>query len=134
MVDSKGPEAFRSARRPSKSQPARIEFVLPGKGLFLIGLSALLMGLVVLHHPRFLENQPGLLVKLAGWGGVLAAVALFYLALSRQGSLVLDARTRNVRLEFRSPKEHTVWMKPFAGLCSLHSETLGAPVEAEKEK
>lgn len=116
-----GPEAFRTVYRLSGSDPDRLTFVLPRERLFLIGLTALLTGLVFLLFPRLFETQPFFMVLFAGWGCVLAAAALFWLVLSRRGVLVLDGRTRNVRLEFRSPREHTVWTRPFADFATVRT-------------
>lgn len=96
-------------------------FILPRKRLFLIGLLALLFGLVVFLYPQWFEKQSAILVALGGWACLLTALVMFFLVLTYSGRLVLDAVTRTVQLEFRSPFEHTVWKRPFEEFATIET-------------
>lgn len=110
---SKESRAFSWLYRLAEAGPERIVFILPRKRLFLIGLLALLFGLVIFLYPEWFEKQSAILVALGGWGCLLTALVMFFLVLTYSGRLVLDAISRTVQLEFRSPFEHTVWKRPF---------------------
>jgi hypothetical protein len=108
---SKDSRAFSWLYRLAEAGPERIVFILPRRRLFLIGLLALLFGLVIFLYPEWFENQSAILVALGGWGCLLTALVMFFLVLTYSGRLVLDAISRTVQLEFRSPFEHTVWKR-----------------------
>ena len=114
MIDFKEPEAFRTYYCLSRSEPERIEFVTPRMRLIFIGATALIIGLLVLLYPELFNKQPKTLIPIVGWSGVLIAISISYLVLTRKGTLILDKATRKVRLEFSSPKEQIVWVKPFS--------------------
>lgn len=121
MIAFSQPEAFRTAYCLSKSEPNRMEFVMPRGQYLFIGATALLFGLFILFYPEYFAEYPDFLVPIIGWSGVLIAAALLYLAATRQGTLVLDRQARTARLEFSSPKENTVWIKPFSEFSAVRT-------------
>jgi len=74
------PEAFRTAYCLSKSEPNRMEFVMPRGQYLFIGATALLFGLFILFYPEYFAEYPDFLVPIIGWSGVLIAAALLYAA------------------------------------------------------
>ena len=113
MIDCSRPEAFRTSYPLLKSGPNRIEFTVPRLRISIFGMLALPGGLVILLNRESFADQPEFMISVAGWGAMLLAVSMFYLALSRRGSLVIDGELQRVILDFRSPGEHTTWSRPF---------------------
>lgn len=121
MVDFTQPEAFRHQYRLLSANEQRMVFVLPRWHLAVIAATALAMGGFLLLNPELFEKQPTFLAQLAGWGGVLAGVALGYFVASRRGRLTLDGAQATVYLEFRSPKAHTRWLRPFGAFAAVRT-------------
>ena len=108
MVDFTQPEAFRHQYRLLSANEQRMVFVLPRWHLALIAASAVAMGGFLLLNPELFEKQPTFLAQLSGWGGVLAGVTL-------------DGAQARVYLEFRSPKAHTRWLRPFGAFAAVRT-------------
>jgi hypothetical protein len=115
------PQAFRFTYQLVSASPERILFALPRARLLIVALLGLLLGSLLLLHTEWFRDQPAWMVQVAGWGGVVAFVCLSGFVWTHRGRLIVDAATRQVRLEFRSLSDDTRWNRPFDAFRAVHT-------------
>jgi hypothetical protein len=114
-------KALKWQYRLVENDQTRMRFVLPRTSLAFIALLGFSLGSVLLIYPHLFAKQPQHLVFIAGWGGVLLGLFLFYFVMTRSGEVVIDSFDQFVTVNFKSPREHIAIRLPFGEFISIET-------------